>query len=383
MRKDKIKLYVFELLTLVVLFIALFVSINISRFSIAILLLLLAFLAKRLFPKKRILRYSAKETTVLMIVLGFLYIGIFYLLGLFFYTFNKQMITFGYKTAINFIIPFIIIIISSEEIRFTLLSQDGKIRIKDTKYDYSKILTFIIMVLIDINIYRGVYNLNELNDFLAILGFISFASISCNLYFNYYSNRYGKLGIILYRMITILYVYIIPIIPNMYLLFRSFLRMVYPYLMFQLMEGIFGKERLVESYQTKKNNAVLTIVLLIGMTLMTMLISCQFYYGILVVGSGSMTGAINKGDAIIYASYKKQTIQRGDVIIFHYNDLKMIHRVVDIRNVNGEIQYYTKGDKNISVDSDYRTKKDIIGISKVRIRYLGIPTLWVHSLFNK
>ena len=51
-------------------------------------------------------------------------------------------------------------------------------------------------------------------DFLALVGFISFASISCNLFYNYYSKRFGILGIIVYRMITILYVYIIPIIPN-------------------------------------------------------------------------------------------------------------------------------------------------------------------------
>jgi len=46
------------------------------------------------------------------------------------------------------------------------------------------------------------------------------------------------------------------------------------------------------------------------MVLITMLISCQFKYGILVIGSESMTGTINVGDAVIYESYNNETIKK-------------------------------------------------------------------------
>ena len=118
------------------------------------------------------------------------------------------------------------------------------------------------------------------------------------------------------------------------------------------------------------------------MVLLTMLVSCQFRYGVLVVGSESMTGVINKGDVTIFESYHKQNVRKGDIIIFKYKDVQMVHRVVEIRNVNNEVRYYTKGDVNRDNDSDYRVSKDIVGISKVRIRYVGIPTLWLHSLFH-
>ena len=36
-----------------------------------------------------------------------------------------------------------------------------------------------------------------------------------------------------------------------------------------------------------------------------MLISCKFKFGVLVIGSGSMTGTINKGDIVLYETYGK------------------------------------------------------------------------------
>ena len=382
MKKDKIKLYIFEILIVTFLFIALFVSKNISRLVLSLILLGIAVIVKYSFKKKKIIRHINKEVTILMVALGMLYVGMFYLIGLFFYHFNNQMVTFGYKTLINFIIPTALIIVSSEVLRFVLLSQDGRIRIRNSNIDYSKGLTFIIMVLIDLIIYVGIYDIARLEDFLALLGFISFASISCNLYYNYYTKRFGINGIIFYRMITILYVYIIPIIPNVYIYFRSFLRMLYPYIMFIIMENTYGKTDFVIPFNTKRKNIILTTITIIFMAMFTMLISCQFRFGILVVGSESMTGSINKGDAIVYESYNGDNIKEGDVIVFIYNNTKIVHRVVEKINVNGEVRYYTRGDANNTYDPEYRTNDDIIGVRRFNIKYIGIPTLWLKELFS-
>ncbi len=382
MKKDKVKLYFLELAILVVLFIALFLSSKISRLSLSIVLLTFALLTRFCLKKKKIIKVPYKEVTILMLALGLVYVGLFYLLGLLFYKFSNQMVLFNFKTLINLIIPYAIIIVSSEVLRYTFLSQDGTIRIRNISRDYSKTLAFIISFLVDLIIYIGVYDLTKLDDFLAIVGFISFASISCNLYYNYYSKRFGMLGIIIYRLITVLYVYIIPIIPNMYIYFRSFLRMLYPYLMYLLMENTYGKTNFVEPYKARKKNVLLISALIIFMTSLTMLISCEFKYGILVIGSESMTGSINKGDAIIYKRYDDENIKIGQIIVFDYNDLKLVHRVVNIETVNGEVRYYTKGDINKNNDIEYRTKDDIVGISKLKIKYIGIPTLWLHELFQ-
>lgn len=80
-----------------------------------------------------------------------------------------------------------------------------------------------------------------------------------------------------------------------------------------------------------------------------------------------MTGSINMGDAIVYEQYDEQVISKQQVIVFDYNGIQTIHRVMDVKSVNGEVRYYTQGDANPTPDTGYRTDADIFGIVKFRI----------------
>lgn len=382
MRESKIKLYLFEVILLVILFVALLVSNNMTQPVLAFVLFLYMLLIKKSFTRKQKISLYSKEIMLLLIGFGVLYVGAFYLLGLFYYDFNRQLITFGFKTTIEYIIPTIIIVVSSEIVRNILISQDGSCQIGKRSIDISKAITFMNMVLIDMIVYRGVYNASTLNGFLGLTGFILCASISCNLFYNYVSARYSYKGIIGYRLITTLYAYIIPVIPNMYIYFRSFLRMTYPYIMYLVLEYTYTKEKHAIAFKDKRNNIIHITIVLVVTALIAMLISCQFRYGIIVVGSGSMTGAINYGDAAVFESYHGQKISKGDVIVFYKDDLRLIHRVVDVQKVNGSIRYYTKGDANDYVDEEYRTVKDIMGVYHFKINYIGYPTLFINDLFS-
>ena len=95
-----------------------------------------------------------------------------------------------------------------------------------------------------------------------------------------------------------------------------------------------------------------------------------------------MTGTINKGDAIIYERYDGEDIKQGQVIMFENNKMRIIHRAVKISNIDGEIRITTKGDANKDEDEGYRTKKDIRALVKLRIKYIGKPTIWINDLFK-
>ena len=114
-----------------------------------------------------------------------------------------------------------------------------------------------------------------------------------------------------------------------------------------------------------------------------MLVSCKFAIGALVIGSGSMTGTIDKGDIIVYERYgKNESVKTGDIIIFRSDDLKIVHRVIDQKLMGEETRYYTKGDANQKQDDGYRTSKDVIGQVKFKIPYIGYLTLWVNNLIG-
>lgn len=316
-----------------------------------------------------------------MVVFAMFYLVIFYLLGLHF-GFVKPKIMFSIKTIFNFILPLGTIIVASEWMRRIFLSHKLEIKFKSKKIDLSRIFTYIAMVMVDLLIYTEVYDLAKLDDFLTVLGFVFFASLSCNLLYNYITIRFGVKGIIIFRLITILFVYIIPFIPDVYVFFRSFLRLLYPYLIYLFFEKLYSKNDYTLGIREKRKEIVGNTLLIVIASLLVMLISCKFKYGIIVVGSGSMTGTLNKGDAVIFEKYQRQEIKKGQVIIFDYNGIETIHRVIDVKKVNGEYRYYTKGDANSRNDEEFRIKEDIYALVKLRVKYIGYPTLWVRDIFS-
>lgn len=372
MKIDKVKIYLLEIILFIFLLFALFESNIITKTSLAIILFIHMFLCIFLLKKRKALPLYHKQVSIVMIAFSILYLAGFYLMGLYFGYYDAT-VKLSLWSLYKYIIPLTVIIISSEVIRNILLSQKGKL---------IKFLAFIIMVLIDLIIYTGVYDLNNLEDFLTVVGFILFASVACNLLYNYVSSNFGYKGIIIYRLVTILYVYFIPFVPNVYIFFKSVIRMIYPYIIYLVLDYTYAKRTFTTDYVDHRKKIVNTSSLVVFATLVSMLVSCQFRYGIIVIGSGSMTGTIDKGDATFFEKYENQDIKEGMVIIFNKNNIRIIHRIIEIQRINGETRYYTKGDANVQADEGYITDKDIVGITLFKIKYIGYPSIWVRDLFT-
>ena len=381
MKSDRKTAYILEISLIIILFFALFASNIFTRWGTAIFLGIYSFICHRKLRKRDIRSYHKNQVKILMTVFGIIYVGVIYLIGLYF-GFVLSKIQFSIPTLINVIIPFAIILISSEVIRETFLSQKLIISVKKREKNISPYLTFISMVLIDVIAYIGIYDLSILDDFLTALGYVLFASLSSNLLFNYIANRYDTKGILIYRLITNLYMYIIPVIPDTFMFLQSFIKMLYPYILYVLIDKLFSKNEFSISYGQKKKDFITTTCLMVVTLLMIILISGQFKYGVMVIGSRSMTGTLNKGDVALYERYEEQTIDAGQVIIFDYKGIQTIHRVVKIVNVNGENRYYTKGDANAKMDESYTTDSKIYGLVKVSVKYAGYPTIWVKEIFS-
>ena len=373
MQKDKLKIYFLEFILLVALSFILFVPRMYNKILLAGILTFFSIIICCFIKVRKPESIYTSKVKLLLIIFGAIYIIAFYVMGLYF-DYYKSAILFGFKTLINYIIPITVIIITSEVIRNVFLVQNTKL---------TSIITSIIMILIDLIIYVDVYNLDTYTKIIETITFIFFASVACNLLYNYISKRYGYKGNIYYRLITILYAYIIPYIPNVYVFFRSILRIIYPYIIYLVLEYTFTNTNKVVSYENKKRSIINKIVLGITIILFAMLISCEFRYGILVIGSGSMTGAINKGDAVVFEQYNENIdINEGEVIVFNKDNLNVVHRVIDVRKVNGEMRYTTKGDANSKNDEGYITKESIVGICKFRILFIGYPTIWIRNILS-
>ncbi len=375
MKKDKIKLYILQAILVIVLTTSLFFTrlLN-SKIELALFLSAVGVMVYFLIRKSTRLHIRKKQATRLIAILSVIYLGIFYTFGI--YTgFYKSLHTFSLTTLYKYIIPIVAIIISSEIIRYKFITIENKV---------SMVFNFIIGVLIDISIYSNLYAFSSLDDFLLSIGYLTFAAVASNLLYNYISKRFGPKPVIIYRLVISLYSYIIPIIPDVYIFFRTFFRMIYPLIVYYILEDNFGNKK--ESLEIKKEGKsnILSILSFSVMAVFIMLISCKFRYGALVIGSGSMRKTIDKGDVIVYDSkINKGEINVGDILVFEKEDRILVHRVIKIDTRNNAKLYYTKGDNNQMQDDGFIKEEAILGRVNFSIPVIGRPTVWLNEMFKK
>ena len=97
-----------------------------------------------------------------------------------------------------------------------------------------------------------------------------------------------------------------------------------------------------------------------------------------------MTGTINKGDVIVFTKdINILDVNKKDIIVFNKDKIKVVHRVIDKKKNGNEDRLYTKGDSNKQVDKGYVTEDELYGRVLFKIRYIGLPTIWLHEMFKK
>ena len=373
MKKDK-RLIIFEVILLLIIISAMFFNKIITRQILAIILLIYTILNKVLVKNDKIGYYNSRNFTIMLTIIGLVYVGFLYFLGIF-AGFYRSTVQLTLWSIANYIIPFIIIIISSEITRKNLLLRENKI---------SQYIIVIAMVMLDVVINTNIYNLDSVNDYFTLVTFIIITSIANNIFFNYSVKKFrNATAIIIYKIITTLYMYFIPITPDIYIFLESVFKLILPYIMYAIVQTFYGKKEEIISTKHKRRDTVILIISIIIIVLIIMLVSCKFKFGALVVGSASMTGTINKGDIIIYEKYEEEEqVKVGSVIVFNNDDTKIIHRIIDKKTVGGKLIYYTQGDANQTKDEGYRVYEDIYGQVKLRIPYIGYFTLWINDLLG-
>ena len=115
-----------------------------------------------------------------------------------------------------------------------------------------------------------------------------------------------------------------------------------------------------------------------------------------VVVSGSMEPVFYRGDivAVEKASFfginefNPDDVQVGDIVVYDakWFDQPVIHRIINITEINGTTMYVIKGDNNNRTDPYYVTSEQIKervitwGDTPVVIPYIGHLSLWLRGL---
>ena len=370
--RDKKTIYAIAAGVFVLLFLALFIPADSSRMLAAAMLLPAAIITVLCIKKRSILSINKKEVLLLMSVIGVLYVILLYLTSLHFGV--ARSLGLSFDSAFRYLLPITVIIISIEIIRGVLLAQNDQA---------TRVLSYLLCVVSEMLIFSNLHGLQTFQRFMDMLGLWLMPAIIANLLYHYLSRRYGCLPNIVYRLIITLYPYIFRYTPAMADTLLAFIKLIVPLIIWAFIDALYEKKRHYALQKKSKWSRVWMCALAVVMISIVMLISCQFRFGALVIATESMTGELNKGDAVIYERPEENEVQVGQVIVFEKDGSLIVHRVADIERINGINRYYTKGDANEDIDAGYILDVNIKGIAELKVPYIGYPTLWARALFSE
>ena len=317
--------------------------------------------------KKKILEYT--------LVASLTYIIIYMVSGLFI-TFGKNPYLTTLKGLLINLWIFGTVIIAKEYIRYRLINnvyEKDKIKIA--------VLIAIIFVFFDMQIatiditnITALYIIKKIGETLLPL-------IATNILYSYISMNCDYIPSILYELVTKLYMWISPILPNAPWIMTSIVNTVIPIILLLYIRFIKNKTDYYKNRESIMRSDPRNIIILV----IFIILAIWFAIGIfpikpLAIASGSMEKAINVGDIVIIKTCNANDIIIGDVIEYKTKEYTVVHRVIEKRQKNGQLYFITKGDNNKTADNEEVKEEQIVGKQIFTVRYLGYPAVWLHII---
>lgn len=140
---------------------------------------------------------------------------------------------------------------------------------------------------------------------------------------------------------------------------------------------------MIGSFDKRRTVHVVGVVLLVGLVAPFVVFAAPQLVGAehsYVVLSASMSPAIEAGDVVIVNGVSPDEISQGDVITFQASpghqsttpDVNRVtHRVVEVVEKDGQVQFRTKGDANEEADAQLVPGSAVVGTVLFSIPFIG------------
>lgn len=374
MKKSHKKMLIFQIIIFLIFILNSFVSNILGENNFIIFLLLALIIFKFVFGFERDRNRYTKDVMFEIVIFLFIFFLLFYISGIVIgFAKTNYLSWYGIST---FVIPLVITIILREILRYMMLK-----KCEGCKFLF--VTAFIMFLFVDISeaIYYAEFDTNYNTFIFVALSFLP--ALSSNIFCTYLTRKAGYKPVILYLLITRLYAYLIPIIPDPNEYITSIITFILPLVLLYKLHIFLQKdidEEIDRDY--KKRNVMSLILPTIVAVIMVYFTSGYFKYYALAVASGSMEPVIMKGDIVIVKKLEGnyEDLEKGQVLVFQYNGVVVVHRIIKIVKEGGEYYFYTKGDNNGAPDNYAVTEDMIIGTTNFTIPYAGYPTVWLNEM---
>ena len=315
--------------------------------------------------KKPIMEYTIIATLVFIIV---------YMLSGLFVTFGKNPYNARPIGLLHNLWIFGTILIAKEYVRYKLINNVYE---KD-KNKIAMIIT-VIYVIIDIEMTRFI------GTNITVFSVVKYAiqtvmpNIAKNVLFSYIAINGNYMASIIYQLITNLYFWISPILPNAPWVMTAIIDITIPVILFLYIRFVKNKLNILRNRKNIMNSNPRNMIPFV----LAIILAIWFAIGIfpikpVAIASGSMEPELHIGDVAIIQKCNVNDVNVGDIIEYQMEGYTVIHRVVEKIQRKGEYYFVTKGDDNNSPDVDEVREDQLIGKVVFKIRYLGYPAIWLH-----
>ena len=375
MKKSHQKLLIFESLILIILLLNSFIWNILETYSKIIFLLIITIILKKLLGLEKDKHRYLKDILFDTIIFLLIYFLLYYLFGLII-GFAKTDNYYTLTNIFKFIIPTILTIIIKEFLRYSMI-------MKSEGNKFLLITTCILFIFFDLTTAIYYTNFQTKYESFIFIALTLLPTISTNISCSYITYKIGYKPPTFYLLITSLYQYLLPIIPNPNEYLAAIINFLLPIFYAFKINNFFNKEtdEYIDRNYGKQHFSSLIIPTLIIIVLVYFT-SGYFHYYAVAIASGSMEPKISKGDIVIIEQIeeKYEELVVGQVIAYKYNGIIVVHRLVNIIEENGKYYFYTKGDANTQQDNYPIEENMILGKVNVKIPYIGYPTVWLNEL---
>lgn len=205
---------------------------------------------------------------------------------------------------------------------------------------------------------------NMLASFLALLG--------------------GPLAAIAYRGILQAFWWFCPILPDLSWAFQGLIGVVVPVVGLVLANTLRTYRRGHRQARREREGSLAGWII----TTIIAVVIIWFAVGLFPVQpttviSGSMRPALDVGDVVIIAKVSADTIKPGDIIQFReVGGVTTVHRVVEIREIEGKKVFITQGDANSEPDDNPVIPENVVGKAVFDIPKIGWAAIAVKEFFT-
>lgn len=321
-------------------------------------------------------RNYLKGTAIRSVITFFMvYILVTYLLGILL-GFTRSYLVLDIFVEIKNILPVILIVVFIEYFRKIVFS---------ISINNKKIIYIVTSLIIGLSI---IYELNlsaliTSEDKFIFLCSAIFPIIATELLCSFMTYKISWIPSLIYKLFLNLYIYLVPILPNLGDYIYSVINIILPFLVYYDVNNMLIKYEKDKKIINKKYISIVSIFILVLSISLVILTSGIFRYKVIAIASDSMVPVFSRGDAILYEKISPDELVEGDVIAFKKDNIIVTHRIIDIWK-KGDLSYYiTKGDNNNSVDTFIPTENDFLGKVQLRFKYVGYPTVLINEFFRK